>query len=124
MSLSSPLRKVKGLGAAKSGTHHWYMQRVTALALLPLTLWLVASIISLVGQDYSQAVQWLAQPWCATFMILFILFSYYHAALGIQVVSEDYVNQSGTRTVLLLLVKFALIVLAAVSVVSILKIAI
>jgi len=122
-SLRSALGKVRGLGSAKEGTHHWWLQRLTALALIPLTIWLVASLIALSGFGHEEFVVWFGQPVNATIMILFIAMAFHHAQLGMQVVIEDYVSHHGRRMALIILVKFACYGLAVLSVVSILKIA-
>lgn len=122
-SLRSPLGRARGLGSAKDGTHHWWIQRVTAIALIPLTLWLVASIIALSGSGHGAFILWFGQPINATVMVLFLGVSFHHAQLGMQVVIEDYVSHHGWRVTLNILVKFACYGLATLSIVSILTIA-
>ncbi len=122
-SLRSALGKARGLGSAKDGTHHWWLQRVTAIALIPLTIWFVASLIALAGHDYAAFMNWFGQPINATVMILFLAVAFHHAQLGMQVVIEDYVSSHGWRTATNLLVKFACYALAALSIISILTIA-
>ncbi|MEQ8734221.1 MAG: succinate dehydrogenase, hydrophobic membrane anchor protein [Rhodospirillaceae bacterium] len=122
-SLRSALGKARGLGSAKDGTHHWWLQRVTAIALIPLTIWFVASLIALAGHDYAAFLNWFGQPINATVMILFLAVAFHHAQLGMQVVIEDYVSSHGWRTATNLLVKFACYALAALSIISILTIA-
>ncbi|MEQ8509051.1 MAG: succinate dehydrogenase, hydrophobic membrane anchor protein [Rhodospirillaceae bacterium] len=122
-SLRSALGKARGLGSAKDGTHHWWLQRVTAIALIPLTIWFVASLIALAGHDYAAFMNWFGQPINATVMILFLAVAFHHAQLGMQVVIEDYVSAHGWRTAINLLVKFACYALAALSIISILTIA-
>ena len=119
-SLRSALWRARGLGSAKEGTHHWWLQRLTAIALIPLTMWLVASIIALSGFGYEAFVAWFGQPINATVMILFLAVAFHHAQLGMQVVIEDYVSHHGRRTALNILVKFACYGLATLSIVSIL----
>lgn len=119
-SLRSALGRARGLGSAKEGTHHWWAQRVTALALIPLTLWFVYSVVKLSAGDYSDFVYWCRSPINATAMVLFLAVAFHHAQLGMQVVLEDYVSSHGSRTVFILLVKFACYALAALSIVSIL----
>lgn len=92
MSYRSPLGTARGLGSAKSGTDHWMMQRLTALALVPLTLWFVWSLVCLAGADYASFTAWLGNPLAAVLMIGFCLVAFYHSALGLQVVIEDYVG--------------------------------
>ena len=124
MSLRTPLARAKGLGSAKEGVSHWWGQRVTAIALVPLTLWFAISIVGLVGADHSTVAAWLQQPVQAALMILFLLTTFYHAQLGIQVVVEDYVHVEGAKTGLVLGLKFLLAILAAVAVLSVLRVAV
>ncbi|HET9482599.1 MAG TPA: succinate dehydrogenase, hydrophobic membrane anchor protein [Xanthomonadales bacterium] len=90
--LRTPLARVRGLGSAKSGTHHWLVQRLTSIALLPLTVWFLYAALELVGGEYADARSFLAQPWNAVLMAAFVLMLFYHAKLGIQVILEDYVH--------------------------------
>jgi succinate dehydrogenase / fumarate reductase membrane anchor subunit len=123
MSLRSPLRSVTGLGSAKGGAGHWYAQRVTAVALVLLGLWLVASLASLDGASHEQVVEWLSSPVSSALAVLLLLTTAWHALLGLQVVVEDYVTDKGTRTGVLLAVKFALAVAAVTGVLAVLRIA-
>jgi succinate dehydrogenase / fumarate reductase membrane anchor subunit len=122
-SLRSPLGRVRGLGAAKEGVAHWWAQRVTALALVPLTLWFVIAVISLAGADYARTTAWIASPVPAILLILLIAATFYHAVLGLQVVIEDYIGSEALRIALILIVKAAAIVLAAAAIFAVLKIA-
>jgi succinate dehydrogenase / fumarate reductase, membrane anchor subunit len=122
-SLRSPLGQVRGLGSAKEGVHHWWAQRFTAVALVPLSIWLVASIVQLSGAGYEGFVAWFANPIHATVMILLLAAIFHHAQLGVQVVVEDYVSSHGPRIVINMLVKFLCYGLAALSIVSILVVA-
>src|SRR5271166_6333919 len=92
-SLRSPLGRVVGLGSAKEGVEHWWMQRLTAVALIPLALWFVISLIAHLGGDLGSAVAWIGAPVPAILMILLLGATFYHAALGVQVVIEDYVHE-------------------------------
>ena len=92
MSMTNPLARVRGLGSAKDGTHHWIVQRMTAVALIPLTLWFVVSLISLIGSDLVAVQSWLSSPFNAVMMILTLVAGFHHAQLGLQVVIEDYVH--------------------------------
>jgi succinate dehydrogenase / fumarate reductase membrane anchor subunit len=123
MSLRSPLRRVTYLGSAKGGSGHWYAQRVTAVALVLLGLWLVASLASMGGASHEHVVAWLSSPVAAAFAVLLVLTAAWHAALGLQVVIEDYVGAKGTRLAVLLVVKFALAVAAVIGVLAVLRIA-
>jgi succinate dehydrogenase / fumarate reductase membrane anchor subunit len=123
MSLRSPLRRVTGLGSAKNGAHHWYIQRVTAVALVVLGAWFVAALISLGGVSHANVVGWLASPLSSTLTVLLVVTAAYHALLGLQVVIEDYVSDHGTRMAVLLVVNFALVVAAVIGVLAVLRIA-
>jgi succinate dehydrogenase / fumarate reductase membrane anchor subunit len=123
MSLRTPLARAKGLGSAKEGVSHWWAQRVTAIALVPLALWFVMSVIGLVGADYGTVSEWLQAPVQSALMVLFLVALFYHAQLGLQVVVEDYVHTEGAKTGLLLGLKFLLVFLAAVAVLSVLRVA-
>ncbi len=91
MSLQSDLGRVRGLGSAKEGTSHWWGQRLTAVALVPLSLWFVYAVVSLNGGDYAAYVAWVKQPGTVLLLVLFIGILFYHSDLGIQAVIEDYV---------------------------------
>jgi succinate dehydrogenase / fumarate reductase membrane anchor subunit len=123
MSLRSPLREVVGLGSARGGLGHWYAQRVTAVALVLLGLWLVVSLALLGGVSHARVVEWLSSPLSSSLAILLIFASAWHAQLGLQVVIEDYVSDKSTRTALLIGAKFAFVVAAVVGVVAVLRIA-
>ena len=124
MSLRTPLGKVRGLGSAKNGTHHWWMQKVTAVALVPLTVWFVASLSQLTQAPYEVALNWLSSPVPAILMILFVTTGLYHLKLGLQVIVEDYVHAEFSKTVIQMLITFGCTVLAVAAVFSILKVAI
>ncbi|MBL8628648.1 MAG: succinate dehydrogenase, hydrophobic membrane anchor protein [Rhodospirillaceae bacterium] len=119
-SLRSPLGRVRGLGSAKEGVHHWWAQRVTAVALVPLIVWFVWSILSMADANFVEFTNWLYDPLNATLMILFIVAAFHHAQLGLQVVIEDYVSGHGLRIASILLVKLLCAGLGALAVVSIL----
>ena len=106
MSLRTPLGKVLGRGSAGDGTSHWWVQRVTAIALVPLTLWFVISIVGKPLHDFPAMVAWLAQPWVAVFTILLAITLAWHSWLGMQVIVEDYVHGKVAKTLLLLLSTF------------------
>jgi succinate dehydrogenase / fumarate reductase membrane anchor subunit len=123
MSYRSPLGKVRGLGSAKDGTHHWWMQRLTALALIPLAIWFVASVVALTGQGHAAFAGWVKNPLSATLLVLLIAATFHHAQLGVQVVIEDYVHREGAKLAALLAVKGAALVLAGIGIFSVLRIA-
>jgi succinate dehydrogenase / fumarate reductase membrane anchor subunit len=106
MSLRTPLGKVLGRGSAGDGTSHWWVQRVTAIALIPLTLWFVISILGKPLHDFPAMVAWLGQPWVAVFTILLAITLAWHSWLGMQVIVEDYVHGKIAKTFLLLLSTF------------------
>ena len=118
--LRSPLGRARGLGAAKEGLHHWWAQRITSIALVPLTLWFVYGLIRLAtgGEPYEAFMAWIANPCNATLMILFLGVSFHHAQLGMQVVYEDYVSCHSRRIAAIMLTKFAAYGLAALGIVS------
>lgn len=122
-SMQTPLARVRGLGSAKSGLSHWWHQRLTAIAMVPI---MVASLI-LVAQigmlDYQGAIDLMANPLAATLLLLLVLVGFFHAALGLQVVIEDYVGNEGARMGLIITVKMISFALAVLSIVSILKVA-
>ncbi|MBX2849635.1 MAG: succinate dehydrogenase, hydrophobic membrane anchor protein [Acidiferrobacterales bacterium] len=122
MSLRSPLSKAVGLGSAKHGFSHWWWQRVTAIALIPLTLWFIYSVLSLVGATHAIASVWLGSPINATIMLLFVLTALYHAQTGLQVVIEDYIHTKWVNLSLLLLTKFTSVILAVLAIISVLKV--
>jgi len=123
MELRSTLGRVRGLGSAKEGVTHWWAQRTTALALVPLSLWFAASVIGLAGADYTAVVAWFKSPFNATLMILLIGATFYHAVLGLQVVLEDYVHHEGRKLASILIVKGLAGALGLLAVVAILKLA-
>ena len=122
-SLRSPLGAVSGLGSAKSGAHHWWLQRLTSIALVPLTIWFAISILSLPSMDHVTVITWMAQSWTALLLIVLVLVATYHSQLGVRVVVEDYVHATGTKTLTLVIVTFAHALLAVAGVFAILKVA-
>jgi len=123
MSVQSPLKTVLGLGAAKQGPHHWWVQRVSSVALLFLTPWFLLSLISLGDVSYASVTLWIAQPVHSVLLSLFLVTTVYHAQLGLQVVIEDYIANEAARLIIMLIVNFALLLLAVAGVFSILRIA-
>ena len=123
MSLQSPLGRARGLGSAKSGTQHWWAQRLTALALVPLTIWFVIAMVAATGSDYAGARAFIGSPITAVLLILLIVAVFHHAQLGLQVVIEDYVHTKPVEIALLLIVKAAAVVLALAAIFAVLLIA-
>ncbi len=124
MSLRHPLARVKGLGASGEGAHHWWLQRLSALALVPLSLWFVVSIVHRVDHSYAQLIAWVAQPHTALLLMLYLGFMFFHAQLGVQVVIEDYVHSESRRLVSLLLLKTVILLVGAASIWSVVRIAV
>jgi succinate dehydrogenase / fumarate reductase, membrane anchor subunit len=123
-SLRSELGRVRGLGSAKEGVHHWWAQRISAIALIPLSLWFVACIVFLIDVDRATAIQWLGSPVTLGLMSLFLIALIYHAVLGLQVVIEDYIHAKAAKLILLLTVQFAGFGLAAAGIIAMLLITI
>ena len=123
MSLRTPLSRVSGRGSAGEGVGHWWVQRVTAVALIPLTLWFMISMLGQSLQSYDAMRGWLGQPWVAVLTILLVFTLAWHAKLGVQVVIEDYVHGKGAKTTLLLLSTFLHIGAAVAGIFAILSLA-
>ena len=122
-SLRSQLGRVRGLGSARSGTHHWWTQRVTSIALLPLTIWLVFSLASLAGASFSEAQAWAARPFNAVLMLAFLGTGFHHTSGGLQVVIEDYVKPDSRRVIVMLLMKGICALLWLMSSLAVLRLA-
>ncbi|HEY4162373.1 MAG TPA: succinate dehydrogenase, hydrophobic membrane anchor protein [Dongiaceae bacterium] len=122
-SMRSEMARVRGLGSAKEGAQHWWMQRLTAVALIPLGIWLVASLVGLAGADRAAIALWLSSPFTLGALPLLLLATLYHAVLGLQVVIEDYVHTEATKIASIILMKLAAFALGAIAVVSLLIVA-
>ena len=120
-SLRTPLARVRGLGSAKDGTHHFWIQRLTALALVPLTIWFAFSIASLATADAPAITAWMQSPLRATLMLSFLFAGFWHMKLGLQVVIEDYVHTESTKVTCLILNNFVSIFLALAATLAVLK---
>ena len=118
----TPLHKVRGMGSSHSGTGHFWRERITALALIPLSLWFVYAMLGMVGASVVTPAQFFQHPWNGALMAAFVSFSLYHAALGLQVVIEDYVHTAGTKIFSLLAIRGALLACWIVSIFAILRI--
>ena len=125
MSLRSPLSRARGLGSAKHGVHHFWVQRVSAVALIPLALWFVFSIATLAakGGSFESVRYWAAYPSVAVTLVLFLAAAIYHSVLGVQVVIEDYVSSEGWKIAALMLSKLLHVVVAVAAIFAVLKVA-
>ncbi len=122
MDYRTPLSRVRGLGSAKSGTAHWWMQRVTAVVLIPLSFWLVYFLGLSVTAPYQQTVDWLASPVNAVCIAAWIVAVFYHAALGLQVVIEDYVAAEGPKIISIWVVNLAFLFLAIAALLAVFRV--
>jgi succinate dehydrogenase / fumarate reductase membrane anchor subunit len=122
-SLQTPLHKVRGLGASHSGTGHFWRQRITAVALVPLGLWFTFAILGLIGTNEVAVLSFLAHPWNALLMAAFAATMLYHMSLGLQVVVDDYIHSTGMKIILLLLIRFAMIATTVTCIFALIRIA-
>ena len=122
-SMRTTLGRVRHLGSAKEGTHHWWAQRVTALALVPLTLWFVIQVIRFAGADHAAATAWIGTPYNSVMMVLLIVAVFHHMQLGLQVVIEDYIHGEICKLAAILVVKGGSLVLAIYAIISVIRIA-
>jgi len=123
MSMRTPLKNVRSLGSAKEGTTHYWHQRVTAIAMIPLFVIAIAYVVSLVGADYERVRYVLSLPFTSLVLLLLIGAVFYHMKLGLQVVIEDYIHSEGTKMVLLLLNTFFCAIVGLASALAVLKLA-
>jgi succinate dehydrogenase / fumarate reductase, membrane anchor subunit len=119
--MRSQLGRARGLGSAKSGAAHWWAQRLTAAALVPLTLWFICAAVRLVGASRDDMLAWIANPIPIVLLIALVLATFYHLALGLQAVIEDYVQSEPVRLIALLATKGVIFLLALTCLVSVLK---
>lgn len=124
MSLRTPLARARGLGAAHGGTHHWWMQRLTSIALVPLVTWFAIAMVALTGADHATAAAWLARPFNAVLTLILIVALFHHMQLGLQVVIEDYVHARGRKFATLIVVKFIAVILAIGAAFAVVKVAV
>jgi len=122
MDYRSPIAKVRGLGSAKTGTHHWWMQRVTAVALVPLSFWALVLLNLSMHSPYQQTLDWLTQPLNSVAIVAWILAVFYHAALGLQVVIEDYVAAEGKKIIAVWTVNLVFLLLALAALLAVFRI--
>ena len=123
-SLQTPLHRVKGLGSSHSGTGHFWRERVSAAALVPLSIWFAYAAVGLAGTTTSAPLQFFAQPVNAVLMASFVIISLYHAAMGVQVVIDDYIHSAGTKIALFLLVRLFVIATGSACIIALLRISV
>lgn len=124
MNYRTPTGRVRGLGSAQHGVDHWWAQRLTAIALIPLVIWLCVSIIGLIGADHATFTSWVSSPVRAAILLLLILATFYHMKLGLQVVIEDYIHLRSLNIIFLVLNNFICIALGFASAFAVIKIAV
>jgi succinate dehydrogenase membrane anchor subunit len=120
--LRTPLARARGLGSAKAGVHHWWAQRLTAIALIPLVVWFAISLVMMSGAEYEVVRAWIGSPVVMVLLILTIAVGLHHAQLGIQVVIEDYVHRDGFKLALIVVVRFLAVFVGLAAIVAILNI--
>ncbi|MCH8861450.1 MAG: succinate dehydrogenase, hydrophobic membrane anchor protein [Proteobacteria bacterium] len=120
--MRTPLGKARGLGPARNGTAHWWAQRMTSVALVPLVVWFIVSIAALTGADHATIVAWIANPFTAVLLALMVIAGFYHLKLGGQVIIEDYVHHEGLKIAGLMALNFACAAVGLASIFAILKI--
>ena len=120
--LRTPLSRARGLGSAKQGVHHWWAQRLTAVALIPLVVWFAISLIMMSGAEYEAVRAWIGAPIVMVLLILTIAVGLHHAQLGMQVVIEDYVHNDGMKLALIVLMRFIAVFFGLAAIVAILRI--
>jgi succinate dehydrogenase / fumarate reductase membrane anchor subunit len=121
--MRSPLGRAIGLGSAKEGVEHWWMQRITAVALVPLTLWFVIAVIGLVGADLETVQNWVGRPLPAILLVLLLIASFYHMSLGLQVVVEDYVHAELAKLGLVIAIRLLCFAFAVAGIFAVLSMA-
>jgi len=120
--LRTPLARARGLGSAKAGVHHWWAQRLTAIALIPLVVWFAISLVMMSGAEYEVVRAWIGSPVVMVLLILTIAVGLHHAQLGIQVVIEDYVHSDGFKLALIVAVRFLAVFVGLAAIVAILNV--
>jgi succinate dehydrogenase / fumarate reductase, membrane anchor subunit len=123
MRMGTPLSRVRGLGSARSGATHWWRERLSSIALLVLSVWLLVSLLRLPQLDHGSVTEWLSAPLAAVPMLLLIATTFWHIKLGLQVVIEDYVHEDGSKLFWIVLLNFFAIGGAALAIFSVLRIA-
>jgi len=121
--MENKLNKVQAMKSVKNhGLAHWKLQRISAIAMVPLVIWFTSSLMLVLINGYEQSIEWLQNPFNATGLILLFGILYFHAASGLQVVIEDYVHHEGLKIVSLILIKLVAFVLGVLSILCVLKI--
>ncbi len=122
MDFKTPLARAQGLGAAKTGTGHWWLQRVTAVALIPLSFWLISLLDMAINAPFEDTVSWLSSPFNTVCVVFWVLAVFYHSALGLQVVIEDYVSTEWLRIVSIWGVKLVFMFFVLMALIAIFRI--
>ena len=122
MNYQTPLARARGLGSSRTGSHHWWRQRVTAIALIPLSVWLGLALAHLPVIDYQDLVAWIRAPWNTILLLSFIILGFFHAMLGVQTVVEDYVQRDWLKILTLVGIKLVLAFLTVAAVFATLRI--
>lgn len=122
-SLRTPLARVRGLGSSRNGVHHWWLQRLSAVILVPLVLWFAVSLLSVAHADHATMKAWVSRPFNTALLVVLLTTMFWHARLGLQVVIEDYVHEELVKLGVLLAMNLVVIVAGATAVISVLKIA-
>jgi succinate dehydrogenase / fumarate reductase membrane anchor subunit len=120
--LRTPLARARGLGSARVGVHHWWAQRLTAIALIPLVVWFAISLVMMSGADYGAVRAWIGSPAVMVLLILTIAIGLHHGQLGLQVVIEDYVHGDGFKLALIVAVRFVAVLFGLAAIVAVLRI--
>ncbi len=121
--MRSQLGRARGLGSAHSGVHHWQAERITAVALVPLTVWFVLSVLVLLGADQPTVARWAGRPWNTVLLLATIAMTFHHMHLGLQVVYEDYIHEKWTQNAAIYATRGASLLLALFAAVAVLKLA-
>jgi succinate dehydrogenase / fumarate reductase membrane anchor subunit len=122
--LRSPVGRAMGLGSAKEGVEHWWLQRVTAIALVPLTLWFVVAVVRLSSADIDAVRDWVGRPLPAILLVLLLIATFWHVSLGLQVVIEDYVHTDLAKLGLVIVVRLACFALTVAGILAVLAMAV
>ncbi len=118
------IKNARNLGSAKSGYHHWWMQRMTAVALVPLTIWFMLMVANHTQSSFTSVQIWMSHPVNAILLSLLVVISFYHAAIGLQVVIEDYIHNAIVKIIAILSINFIAILSVSLSLWSILRVAV